>query len=131
MRSPRWIRILACLIPMTLSAAACAGSSTSDDELTPRPIYRPVITITNDHWYPVNVYHVNGGTRFRLGTVSTMRSETFRMPDDVQAGGVLRLLLDPVGSGNAYLTEQIVVGAGQSVFFRVQTRLAASSWFIR
>ncbi len=130
MSSSRWIRMMAVLLPMTLSGLACAGAASSNDQ-TPRPRYRQVITVTNDHWYPVNIYHVNGGTRFRLGTVSTMRSETFRLPDDVQAGGSLRLLIDPLGNGSAYLTEQIYVGAGQSVIFRVQTRLAASSWFIR
>ncbi len=131
MSSSRWIRMMAVLLPMALSSLACAGASSSNGDQAPRPRYRQVITVTNDHWYPVNIYHVNGGMRFRLGTVSTMRSETFRLPDDVQAGGTLRLLIDPIGSGTPYLTEQIMVGPGQSVLFRVQTRLAASSWFIR
>jgi len=131
MSSRRWIRILACVIPMTMSGAACARSSASGDELTPEFADRPVITVMNEHFYPVSVFHINNGTRFRLGTVSTSKSETFRMPDDVEAGGRLQLLLDPVGFGSAFLTSEIVVGPGQSVIFRVTERLSASSWFIR
>ena len=131
MNSPRWTRILLCLVPLTLPGLACAGSSSSQDDFTPRPNPQSVITVTNDHWYTVNVYHVRGGTRFRLGTVSTLRTETFRLPDFALTGSPLQLLIDPVGSGRAYLTDPILVGTGQSVIFRVETRLSASSWFIR
>ena len=131
MTSPRWMRTLVCLTLTGFWGTACTASSPSRDVRAPRPNLRPVVVITNDHWYPVNIYHVRSGVRFRLGTVHTIGTEVFRLPAYAEADGTLQLLIDPLGSGNSYLTDPILIGPGQSVIFRVQTRLAASSWFIR
>ncbi len=56
------------------------------------------VRVINHHWATVNVYLVYGGARVRLGSLSSMAEEEFRVSSGLGAGGDLRLMVDPIGS---------------------------------
>jgi hypothetical protein len=86
------------------------------------------VRVANYNWMDVNVYAVQGGTRMRLGTVTTMGNGTFQLPARfVQGGSAVRLMVDPIGSAEGYMTDGFLVNAGQQVSFNVQNSLQFSS----
>ena len=76
----------------------------------------------------VVVYAVQGGTRVRLGQVTSMNTTSFRLPPRmVNSGETVRLMVDPIGSTEGWQTEGISIHAGQQVQFNVQNALSFSS----
>jgi len=88
--------------------------------------------VENYNWLDVVVYAVQGSSRMRLGQVTSMSSADFRIPNRFLSGASdnLRLLVDPIGSSEGYITEGIVVRDGQRVSFNVQNALQFSSLMI-
>jgi len=86
------------------------------------------VRVSNYNWLDVNVYAVQGGTRVRLGTVTSMSNGTFQLPARflAQANSV-RLMVDPIGSTEGYMTDGILVHGGQQISFNVQNALQFSS----
>ena len=86
------------------------------------------VKVANYNWLDVNVYAVQGGTRVRLGSVTSMSSGTFQLPSRfLQQSTPVRLLVDPIGSTEGYMTDGIMVQGGQQVSFSVQNALQFSS----
>jgi hypothetical protein len=86
------------------------------------------VRVANYNWMDVNVYAVQGGTRIRLGTVTTMNTSTFRLPERFLTGTTgVRLMVDPIGSTEGYVTDGILVHGGQQISFNVQNSLQFSS----
>ena len=86
------------------------------------------VKVANYNWLDVNVYAVQGGTRVRLGSVTSMSSGTFQLPARfLQQSAPVRLLVDPIGSTEGYMTNGIMVQGGQQISFSVQNALQFSS----
>ena len=86
------------------------------------------VRVSNYNWMDVNVYAVQGGTRQRLGTVTSMSNGTFQLPARfLQGGSTVRLMVDPIGSAEGYMTDGFLVNSGQQVSFNVQNSLQFSS----
>jgi hypothetical protein len=86
------------------------------------------VRVANYNWLDVNVYAVQGGTRVRLGTVTSMSSGTFQLPARfLQQSSSVRLMVDPIGSTEGYMTDGILVHGGQQISFSVQNALQFSS----
>ncbi len=86
------------------------------------------VRVANYNWLDVNVYAVQGGTRVRLGSVTSMSNGTFQLPARfLQQSSPVRLLVDPIGSTEGHMTEGIMVQSGQQISFSVQNALQFSS----
>ena len=86
------------------------------------------VRVANYNWLDVNVYAVQGGTRVRLGSVTSMSSGTFQLPARfLQQSAAVRLLVDPIGSTEGHMTDGVMVRGGQQISFNVQNALQFSS----
>ena len=91
----------------------------------------PTLMVENNKWLDVNVFAVRNGTRHRLGTVTSMQTQRFRLPTWVTVGAAeLRLLIDPVGSEQTHLTEPIVVTHGSRIVFKVADYMPLSAYSV-
>jgi hypothetical protein len=91
----------------------------------------PMLTVQNDNWLDVVVYVVRGASRFRVGTVRSTSTETFRLKSEGLGGSSpLRIMADPIGSKSGYVTDQIVLTAGQRLEVRVGSPINISSFSV-
>lgn len=92
-----------------------------------------VVAVTNENWADMSVYVVQGGSRFRLGAVTSMATERFRLPRHMVAGpsGGIQLMADAIGSATVYRTEPILVSRGQWIEFIIQNAINFSSYSVR
>ena len=125
------LKTLALTLAAVISVAACA--TTARTAGTGTEIYhgqdeRAVVKVENRNWSDVTVYAITGGLRQRLGTVSSMGRASFRVPPHLLTGSRdLRLLIDPIGGGQEYLSPAVQVYGGQEVAFMVQNQISLSS----
>lgn len=123
---------------LTLGACAAGGNATGAMRLpdgpspghSATPAAEPAtLKVSNYNWMDVVVYAVQGGTRVRLGQVTTMSTASFRIPNRMVNNSVqtVRLMVDPVGSTEGWQSDGISVRSGQQVQFNVQNSLAFSS----
>ena len=144
----REIRAAVAALGMVVSMGACASASGGGEFVSTRfapagggeaaPALAPAavrarsesatVKVTNNNWNNMDVYMVRGGSRYRLGTVTSMSTEVFRVPQTLvgNTGGV-QLLADPIGSSVTYLSPTIFVNAGETIRFDVQNQLSISS----
>ena len=106
-----------------ISGIACA----SDEERRGTPTGPVSVEVTNHNVLDVNVLAVGGSQTARLGTVSTNATQTFEIPRALYVASGLRLLIDPVGSGQGMLTDEVQVLPGDTVFLTVMPLLSAST----
>ena len=91
----------------------------------------PSVTVRNDNWLDVAVYLVRGASRFRIGTVRSTSTETFRLPAGAHSGGTpLRIMADPIGASQGYLTDPVVLGPGQRLELMVASQINVSSFAV-
>lgn len=134
------LKTVVAAVAASLSLGACASAGGSDTPMVMNLADGPqVVThrsaapsatvhVENYNWMDVVVYAVHGGTRMRLGQVTSMSSANFRLPSRFLSGSEnVRLLVDPIGSTEGYMTDGIVLHDGQSVSFNVQNSLQFSS----
>jgi hypothetical protein len=132
------LKTLAAALAASLTLGACAaagpaGGAHLPDGPAPGPAVAatsPVmLRVSNYNWMDVVVYAVQGGTRVRLGQVTSMSNASFRLPARMVDNGVqgVRLMVDPIGSTEGWQTEGISVHPGQQVQFNVQNSLSFSS----
>ncbi|MBI2456031.1 MAG: hypothetical protein HY704_05045 [Gemmatimonadetes bacterium] len=86
------------------------------------------LTVHNRHWLDMRVYLVREGSRFSLGTVSSLQSTTREIPASVLgSGSSFQLQADPIGSVRTYTTEPLNVGLGQRVELTLENNLSLST----
>jgi outer membrane lipoprotein SlyB len=91
----------------------------------------PTVTVRNDNWLDVAVYVVRGASRFRIGTVRGSSTETFRLTlDRSGTASPMRILADPIGSTQGYVTEPITLGPGQRLELNVASSIRVSTFSI-
>jgi hypothetical protein len=119
------------LLAALLLAGACGRNSQMSD-WQPAPSDQTVtIAVTNSNPSDVNVYAVQGGQRFRLGTVTTSQTQTFTAPVTVAVDGSLRLQVEPIGGPNGWITPSILVSPGQQVKLDVMPILRTSAYSVQ
>jgi hypothetical protein len=134
------LKTLAAAVAATLTLGACAtGGAAPASSFAPageaaakahasagaRPA---TLKVENLNWSDMNVYVLQNGARTRLGTVTSMNTTVFRLPAHVLASTAnVRLLLDPIGSSEMYLTDPVQVRSGQQIALNVQNSLPLSS----
>lgn len=89
------------------------------------------ITIENNNWSSVRVSVVRGGSRMRLGNITSMNSETFEIPSHfLNTGTFMHLLAEVIdGSRRTAVTERIQVRPGLVVQWQIENVLSQSSYF--
>ncbi|HEX7119478.1 MAG TPA: hypothetical protein VF212_11860 [Longimicrobiales bacterium] len=114
-----------------LGVGACAPGMGAGGGAVPPASREVLFQIRNNNWSDVTVYLVNGGTRTRLGMVTSMDEALFRVPGGlVSTTANVRLLLDPIGSSRGFVTEPILVQPGQTVEMNVENHLPLTSWAV-
>lgn len=115
----------ALLFSLAILLLSCAGSKPEGQRPTQQ------ILIQNDNWLDVVIFVVTmSGVSQRLGDVRSINQEVFDMPGEFSEGSIIRLLVEPIGSNEYFLTEQIALSSSQVIFLRVSQHLSASSWTI-
>jgi hypothetical protein len=96
------------------AVSACAGNRNRDPALRPCPTF---VQIDNQAWLDMTIYVVEvGGSRMRIGSVSSTRTTTLRIPDGmVGPGRRLRFQADPVGSNRVATSFEINVEPGETI----------------
>ena len=124
----------ASVLSVVVLGGACAPAASGGAVLLPpemSPVSTaapPTVRVTNNNWSNMNVYAVRGSTRLRLGMVTSMATEVFRLPASVTGGGTgVRLLADPIGGSEQYLTPAVFVGQGEEVKLDLHNQLQISS----
>lgn len=89
------------------------------------------VEVTNNNVLDVTVFAVAGSQTIRLGTVTTNSTRTFELPAALPPTGDLRFLIDPIGSRDGYLSDEVIANPGDIVGLVVQSRLSLSSTSVR
>ena len=118
---------------LTLTVAALvavpAAAQTADEERSEKP--RTTVHVINDNWNDMTVYAVTNGYRRRLGTVTSFTSRVLTLPPTLLIlNDELRLVADPIGSREVYVSEPLVVNAGDVVEWTVRNNIRLSNIFI-
>ncbi|HEX8905885.1 MAG TPA: hypothetical protein VF771_13635 [Longimicrobiaceae bacterium] len=138
------LKTMAAAVAASLSLGACASAvggtppvmylADNPSTVTVQGSTAPsaVVHVENYNWMDVVVYAVQGTTRMRLGQVTSMGSTNFRLPERFLSGtDNVRLMVDPIGSTEGWMTDGILVHNGQRVSFSVQNALQFSSITVR
>ncbi|HEU0079279.1 MAG TPA: hypothetical protein VFQ76_16610 [Longimicrobiaceae bacterium] len=123
------VAVLSVVLGGACAPAASGGAASLPPELsrsgTGAP---PTVRVTNNNWSNMTVYAVRGTTRFRLGMVTSMQTEVFRLPASLTGGaGGVRLLADPIGGSEQFLTPAVFVTRGEEVKLELENQLQVSS----
>ena len=91
--------------------------------------------VQNDNWMDVVVYAVRGGSRFRLGEVTSIQSAVFELPSvALGASSGLYFLVDPIGAitnERMFATDDIMVAPGHTIIdLRIDNIIDHSSWSV-
>jgi len=90
------------------------------------------VEVVNDNFLDMGIYVMEGSTNRRLGDVTGLTTGTFTVDlDQINPSGGLRLLADPVGSREAYLSDAVMVNPGVIVVFHVAPALSQSYVILR
>lgn len=124
------MKTLALAVATGISLTACATTA-NVDRPTRTVAYQPeavTVVVENRNWQDVRVFALVGGIRHRLGTVTSMNTSRLRLPRQVGAHDrSIRILVDPIGGQETFLSPTVQVYAGQEVSLSVQNHLAISS----
>lgn len=120
-------RVLPLLALALLLPASCFRPRSTDPEAEP-----PRIQVRSRYLGPVVVYLRTGGNAVRLGMIQSNRTETYDFPVGVNPYGPgIRLVADPIGDFEAYISETITVTAGTTIVFTIENELRHSNVIVR
>jgi hypothetical protein len=120
-----------------LAIGACSSAAkkkAQDDEWgTDKPVIQQDIPVQvqNHNWEDMVIYAVRNSTRSRLGQVTSMSTVRFLIPRTFMGTGTdIRLLADPIGSSQVFLTDALLLSPGVQIDFYIENHLPASSWTV-
>lgn len=106
------------------------GLADADTVTVGRAWIGTTVQVTNNNWGDVRVFIVRSGTRFRLGTVTSMNSQEYQIPGDVLVpGAVVHVLAEVIGSRDRVATDNIRIESGLVIQWRLENVLSQSSYF--
>ena len=126
-----WMVLGMAFVGFSLSTQPVSGQETTDDDKQDVAVEEQVEAITlrvvNNNWSDMRIYAVRLGSRIRLGTVTSMTSETFAVPDFLQADvSDFQLLAVPIGGTVSVLSPAVYPSPGDEVVWGIQNHLALS-----
>lgn len=120
---------LAAAVALTATSSACTVTTQIAQRVSLSSA--TFVEVTNWSWSDVAVYAVGSGPRWRLGMVTSQDTRTFLIPSQSLAASDLRLMADPIGSREIFVSDRISVSPGQRVDLTVTPRLAQSYYALR
>jgi hypothetical protein len=117
---------------LALLAAACAHGGAKNTTGKPEPESRQIdVAVENENWNTIVVYAVSGGLSIRMGDVPTGARAALKTPVGMDPTGTdFRLLVDPIGSTQRYLTPRLTVNLGDIIHLRVRNAIGTTSYWI-
>ena len=89
------------------------------------------LVVQNDNWQDIAVYLVRGTVRTRVGTVTSMTTETFTVPASFVLGvSEINVQADLIGSSDRYVSPPIQVFPGAKINLSVTNALQLSSYSV-
>ncbi|MBI4522041.1 MAG: hypothetical protein HY701_14485 [Gemmatimonadetes bacterium] len=116
---------------LTLAAAnaPAMGGVANGTVAKPAPVH---VRVQNQNYLDVNIYAMSeSGHSVRLGMVSGLSTESFKIPDHLRTEMGLRLVADPIGSSIAYISDIVAVAPGDGVDLTVGPTINFSSVSVR
>jgi hypothetical protein len=117
------------LIALLLGLPGCAASTSSAGPPKPAPSDRPMIQIVNNNVLDANVYVVVGSHTWRLDFVGGFGKDSVRFPLALVPGDNIRVLVDPIGSSEAYLTDPVSYSGDESFRLTIENSLSLSTFY--
>ncbi len=116
---------------VVVPAVAAQADSEERSETPAAVLERTTVQVNNDNWHDITVYAVRSGYRRRLGTVASFTSRVLTLPRTLLIpNNELRLIADPIGRRGVYVSEPLVVNAGDVVEWRLRNQISLSNIFI-
>lgn len=116
------------LLVLAVLVSACAQKRPANAGPEPEDV---TISVRNNHWNTVVVYAVSHGLTIRLGDVPTGNTVELKTPRGMDPTiSDFRLLVDPIGGVQTYVTPRIPLSLGQTVYLRVENDLSQSSYTV-
>lgn len=107
-----------------LGSAGCASAPQADEEGP------TLVRVQNYNPLAVTVEALSAGDDQRLGQVETTDTETFALPPTVQEYD-LRIRVDPIGSTEVFLSDELVARRGDVIEVEVEANLDLSTVVVR
>ncbi|MEP6622534.1 MAG: hypothetical protein ABJE47_24645 [bacterium] len=125
---PRTVIFALCAV-LSLGATACRSGSPFD--VSPEQGNAIGLVVKNDNYADMDVYAVSDGLPTRVGTVTGLSSKSFYFSDSFTKGTDFRVVATPIGGNGRASTGPIQAGAGQTIYFTINTVLRTSTVSIR
>ena len=111
------------------AGAASAQAPPQDDEAKPVLRREPAtVRVTNNNWLDARVYVDDDGVLLPVGFIMSQQTKQFTLPTRVLAtAGQVRLVVRPIGSRQVYVSQNLLVGAGDALLVELQNQLGLSS----
>jgi hypothetical protein len=120
--------LLGVTLLLAVLGSACAGKRSANAQPEPENV---TIAVQNNNWNTVIVYAVSHGLTLRLGEVPTGNTVNLKTPRGMDPTvSDFRLLVDPIGGVQSYVTPRIPLGLGQTVHLRVENDLRQTSFSV-
>ena len=117
---------------LLLALTGCASGGQQAEFEAPDFNEPLIVQVHNDNYLDVVVYAMPDGQSVRLGDVTGSSSRELEIPRSVDPWSrALRLLVSPIGSPEAYLSETIVASPGDVIILRVSSVVGMSSWSLQ
>ena len=135
--SARWIYkapvILALAALAAMPARSLAQAQVEADRTKKPADDAPVLQVVNNNWLDVHVYVSRAsGPLVSLGMVTTFNTREFKLPADaVDAAAGLRIVADPIGGSDIYVSPDVLASAGSEVVVTLQNSLPLSFVSVR
>jgi hypothetical protein len=92
---------------------------------------RAVLVIENNNWADMTIYALRDGVRSRIGQVTALGRSKFVLPSAMTTGTAeLRIMADPIGSSNRWVSQPVMVLPGQELRFRLENNVNLSSYTV-
>lgn len=109
------IAVLVFVVLCQLSSCASTSQSTAQNTKQQSPP-ETTVRVDNRNLLDMTIYVLENSQRIRLGTVTSLSTSVFKIPNDlVPAITTLRFLADPIGGMEAPISEEITVAPGEQV----------------
>ncbi len=86
--------------------------------------------VHNRNWADMRIYAVREAERYRLLSVTSMRTDSTALPRSLLAGSGFRLVADPVGADAPYYSATIYPRRGETILWRLENHLEQSSLWV-
>lgn len=131
LRRPLARRSLPLLVALVLAGCATVSGKRGERDRSPREA--PVtLVVRNYNWNTVHVYVMGGGQTVSLGQLTTMDRATYVIPTSLLVSEQsVRLIADPIGSVQAYISEPVFVSPGDRIEWSINNVLAQSVISVR